>query len=583
MSWATWQAATKAALDTFLANLNRSADDASAAYAQLWRDREEAAFAEFGGGGTGNVTGPASSTDNAVARFDGTTGKLLQNSGATLDDGGTLTVTAVSSGSLTASSLLTVTGATVNGFTASKISDSTAAGRTLLTAASDADQRTALGLVIGANVQAYSTNLDTVATGTSTNGHVLRRAGGTTAFGTLDHTALSSSTLPWASAGHTASTSSGTRVATWASGTPGDVPLGASGGVQAWDADLDALAGLSTTGFVERTGTATYTARTLVAADIPDLDASKITTGVLGDDRMSVQSLTTAECGYAFDGDLNFDGSATVTVRGNAMAPSSSIYELACDLHADDLTIGNGVTIRLMGFVIRCHTLTIGAAATVVISDDGNAASGTSGGADFGTACTTVRDNGQGATGRNTAGVGTAGGSLTSPAVGGAGGAGGTATSAGGAGGTVAWTSANQALTGWPHEPMSLISLRTITGVSWKTGAGGGAGGCVTGVSGGGGAGGGLAIVCAGAVTLGASASLTIAARGGAGGSATGTTAGGGGGGGGGCVIFRRRRQTLGSGATVTLTAAGGAGGAGIGAGAAGSAGSAGRTFDVLT
>lgn len=41
-----------------------------------------------GGGGSGNVTGPASSTDNAIARFDGTTGKVIQNSGATLNDNG---------------------------------------------------------------------------------------------------------------------------------------------------------------------------------------------------------------------------------------------------------------------------------------------------------------------------------------------------------------------------------------------------------------------------------------------------------------------------------------------------------------
>jgi len=32
-----------------------------------------------GGGGTGDVVGPASSTDNAIVRFDGTTGKLIQN------------------------------------------------------------------------------------------------------------------------------------------------------------------------------------------------------------------------------------------------------------------------------------------------------------------------------------------------------------------------------------------------------------------------------------------------------------------------------------------------------------------------
>jgi hypothetical protein len=39
--------------------------------------------------GPGDVVGPASSTDNAFARFDSTTGKLLQNStGATLNDTG---------------------------------------------------------------------------------------------------------------------------------------------------------------------------------------------------------------------------------------------------------------------------------------------------------------------------------------------------------------------------------------------------------------------------------------------------------------------------------------------------------------
>lgn len=37
-------------------------------------------------GGNGIVTGPASSTDNAIARFDGTTGKLVQNSAVTIDD-----------------------------------------------------------------------------------------------------------------------------------------------------------------------------------------------------------------------------------------------------------------------------------------------------------------------------------------------------------------------------------------------------------------------------------------------------------------------------------------------------------------
>ena len=45
-------------------------------------------FAQVGGAGGSVVSGPASSTDNAFTRFDGTTGKLLQNSTATLGDAG---------------------------------------------------------------------------------------------------------------------------------------------------------------------------------------------------------------------------------------------------------------------------------------------------------------------------------------------------------------------------------------------------------------------------------------------------------------------------------------------------------------
>jgi len=59
------------------------------------------------GGGTGDVVGPASATDNAIARFDLTTGKLIQNSNAILSDAGTLTLDA---GSTTNALVVTTTG-----------------------------------------------------------------------------------------------------------------------------------------------------------------------------------------------------------------------------------------------------------------------------------------------------------------------------------------------------------------------------------------------------------------------------------------------------------------------------------------
>jgi hypothetical protein len=59
-----------------------------------------------GPAGAGDVDGPASSTDNAVARFDGTTGKLIQNSVVTISDTGAVTgVTTLAVTDLTDSSL----------------------------------------------------------------------------------------------------------------------------------------------------------------------------------------------------------------------------------------------------------------------------------------------------------------------------------------------------------------------------------------------------------------------------------------------------------------------------------------------
>ena len=88
--------------------------------------------------GTGDVVGPGSATDDALARFNLTTGKLIQNSTATLSDAGTLTATAFS-GPLTSNvtgnasgTAATVTGATqsaitsvgtLTGFTSTGIDD----------------------------------------------------------------------------------------------------------------------------------------------------------------------------------------------------------------------------------------------------------------------------------------------------------------------------------------------------------------------------------------------------------------------------------------------------------------------------
>lgn len=82
---------------------------------------------------TGDVDGPASATDNAVARYDGITGKLIQNSAVTISDGGVI------SGLVDAATWQSGADAVTN----VKIGDSAVAA--------SADQIALLGSVTGAN------------------------------------------------------------------------------------------------------------------------------------------------------------------------------------------------------------------------------------------------------------------------------------------------------------------------------------------------------------------------------------------------------------------------------------------------
>lgn len=68
---------------------------------------------QFSGGGSGDVVGPGSSTDNAIVRFDGTSGKLIQNSGGSIDDSGNISATNLS-GTNTGDVTLAAVGATPN-------------------------------------------------------------------------------------------------------------------------------------------------------------------------------------------------------------------------------------------------------------------------------------------------------------------------------------------------------------------------------------------------------------------------------------------------------------------------------------
>jgi uncharacterized protein YjbI with pentapeptide repeats len=98
-------------------------------------------WATAGGGGSGDVVGPASATDNAIARFDLTTGKLIQNSVVIVDDSGTITgvaalaATTASITSANAGTAVITTGTVTNLTSTSASIASMNAGVALLTTA----------------------------------------------------------------------------------------------------------------------------------------------------------------------------------------------------------------------------------------------------------------------------------------------------------------------------------------------------------------------------------------------------------------------------------------------------------------
>lgn len=94
--------------------------------------------------GGGDVTGPGSATDNAVARFDLTTGKIIQNSAITISDESANTVSIAGSATATTINLFNTDATTVN----------LAQAATTITAGASGGSTTFQGNLTGSNVLA---------------------------------------------------------------------------------------------------------------------------------------------------------------------------------------------------------------------------------------------------------------------------------------------------------------------------------------------------------------------------------------------------------------------------------------------
>jgi hypothetical protein len=225
---------------------------------------------------------------------------------------------------------------------------------------------------IGSTLQAWDADLDALA-GVSTAGMLSRTGAGTAAARTI-------------TAGSNISVSNGDGVG----GNPTIALTGIGTTIQAWDADLDALAAFAGTGILSRTASNTFAARTLQAgANISITNPA----GIAGDPTIAVTGIGSTI--QAWDTDL--DGlaamsgtglvartgggtyaqrtltgpAAGITVTNGSGVAGNPTLALANDLAAVEGLAANGIAVRTATDTWAARTLTGPAAGISVSNGDG--------------------------------------------------------------------------------------------------------------------------------------------------------------------------------------------------------------------
>lgn len=226
------------------------------------------------GSAAGDVVGPASSTDNAIARFDGTTGKLIQNSGVQINDSGEINVgvwkgteVGLSYGGTGASSASQARGNILPSYTGN-------AGKVLAvnSGATDVEYISA-----GGTGTVTSVDVSGGTTGLTTSGGPITAAGTITLAGTL----------------------------AIANGGTGQTTAAAA---------ITALTGSQTSGYYLRSDGTNAALGAIQAADVPTLNQN--TTGSAG----SVANALTAGTGISFSTGTTYNGSAAITINNSGVA-----------------------------------------------------------------------------------------------------------------------------------------------------------------------------------------------------------------------------------------------------------------------
>ncbi|GEM_PF-1708136 len=346
----------------------------------------------------GAVTGPASAADGDFAQFDGTTGKIIKD-GLSLDVDGTLSadsdthvpsqkavktyvdsvaqgldvkpsVKAASTSSLTHSGAQTIDGVScVVGDRVLDKNNSTPALNGIWIVASGSWARAAdmdsWSEIPGAFcfVEQGTVNGNTGWTCTSDQG------------GTLETTAI---TWTQFSGAGTYTAGSGLSL----SGMQFSAVIGSGGGSEAWSAELDAVAGLSTTGLVARTGAHTYATRAIavpagMSINNPD-GVSGNPTLLLANDLAALEALGSTGIAVRIAADTWAQRSLSQPAAGLTISSADGVsgnptFGLANDLAALEGLTSTGIAARTGADSWAQRTLTQPAAGLTVSNADGSA------------------------------------------------------------------------------------------------------------------------------------------------------------------------------------------------------------------